>query len=72
MKIYVHVDTTALCMLYTECKSINKDVTISIVHSEMFGDYAIISTYRTDIEVLRLVDKVGLKERLKENRKETK
>ena len=67
MKIYVHVDTTLLCMLYTECKSINKDITITIVHSEKYGDYAIVSTYRPDFEVLRLVDNVGLKEKRKEH-----
>lgn len=65
MKVYVHVDATALCMLYTECREMKHDVNITFVHSEKYGDYAVITTYRPNVEVLRLIDKVGLKEKKK-------
>lgn len=65
MKIYVHIDITALGMLYTECKERHIDITLTIVHSEKYGDYAVISSYYPNLEIIRLIDKVGLKEKKK-------
>lgn len=65
MKIYVHIDQPALGMLFTECKERHMDITITQVHSEKYGDYAVISSYFPNLEIIRLIDKVGLKEKKK-------